>query len=220
MYRSSSSVVVVTAVVTTTAATADKRDASSLVEARANINQRGLQPLIIWPGEPMGSALLARTASPGLLSTVTLPSPLALHPALCSRTLLLLHRRCRYSFAPCAHSSLLRPLSLRPSSSVVKELRPPACYSRLSFLLRPLISLCVYVLVLYCLSPSVFLPSGPSRTTHAFSFSSSLFSLPAFPSFAYILPLLPVTVHHRILVRSRWLSFFLPYGAASVHGKR
>lgn len=148
------------------------------------------------PTDPPGPSL------PSLYTSFSYPSRAASR-ALLQRALLLLflllhHRRHRrYSFAPCAHPSLLRPLSLRPSSSVVREPRPPACYSRLSFLLRPLISLCVYALRVSP-SPSVFPPPGLSYHTHAFS--SSLFSPPAFPSFAYILPLLPVTVHHRVLV--------------------
>jgi len=123
----------------------------------------------------------------------------------------------RYSFAPCAHPSLLRPLSLCPSSSVVREPRPPACYSRLSFLLRPLVSLCVQALVYLCPSLSFYRPDP--RTTHAFSFSSSLFPFHS-SSFLLTCIFLPLPVHRRILVNPCRLSFFLPYETASARGER
>lgn len=89
-------------------------------------------------------------------------------------------------------------------SSVVREPRDPPRVipdCRSSFVLS---SLCARMRSRIPRLPLVFPPSGLSYHTRAFSFSSSLFSPPAFPSFAHILPLPlpppPITVHQHILV--------------------
>lgn len=105
----------------------------------------------------------------------------------------------------CAHPSLLRPLSLRSPSTVVRVETPRVLFP---IVLPPSPSRLFALASLFSLFLSLFFRCPDSRTTRAFSFFSSFFFFLSLSpsSFAYILPLHPITVSLSIL-----LVFLLSY---------